>query len=170
MYKFRYRNRQRSRHPGNSQRKGGRQHYPRQRRPLPLARAESRSRLRPYAPIVTMDASTFKSRREFPSSQARGYLRMKRLPLLGLRSQQVASEAIGFDSMMKNIALDLREIKDPLLRKIPAKHSVCAERSKRRSVLFARRVAGKGFRRSPGHGGTYRRTIESDTSCERSRK
>lgn len=46
--------------------------------------------------------------------------------------------------------------------------SVCATRAVRKSVLFARNVAGSGLRRSPGRAGSYHRTEASSIRCERS--
>lgn len=47
--------------------------------------------------------------------------------------------------------------------KAPARTLVCHQRSVRREVLFARRVAG--FKRSPGRGGSYHRRPESQYGC-----
>jgi hypothetical protein len=41
---------------------------------------------------------------------------------------------------------------------------VCLQRSQRREVLFARRIAGRHLR-SPGRGGSYRRGLMSQWSC-----
>lgn len=52
-----------------------------------------------------------------------------------------------------------------LFKKTPAV-SVCSRRGERREVLFAARVAGyRG--RSPGRGGSYKRTPESTQVCRR---
>lgn len=47
------------------------------------------------------------------------------------------------------------------------RQNVCQTRATRRAVLFAAQIAGKKGR-SPGKGGTYKRTPESNISCERS--
>lgn len=44
-------------------------------------------------------------------------------------------------------------------------HAHCVKRKIRRSVLYALGIAGTGKRRSPGQGGTYKRTEESSLSC-----
>jgi len=49
--------------------------------------------------------------------------------------------------------------------KVKASHSVCGKRSVRRTMLFVNGVAGFGKRRSPGRGGTYYRSSESETTC-----
>jgi len=44
-------------------------------------------------------------------------------------------------------------------------HSHCAKRKARRKVLFQIQIAGHNRRRSPGQGGTYHRTAESERPC-----
>lgn len=168
MYKFRFRHHTPARKSGKSPRQGGKQHYPRRMRPLTLARTESRYRPRRYALLRQNRTSTFKGRRYTPIIQARAMIRKNRLPLLGLRSQQ-AFNLSGVESLISNLQIDLRETKDRLHRKIPAKHNVCSIRSERRSALFAIRKAGNGFRKSPGKGGSYRRTPDSETTCRKTR-
>lgn len=41
----------------------------------------------------------------------------------------------------------------------------CIGRKVRRNVLFANKIAGRNRRRSPGTGGTYRRTEQSKVGC-----
>lgn len=84
-----------------------------------------------------------------------------RLPLIGLRSQHTLL-GNGGQTDPGNI---LRGIREGVLNKIPAVRSVCQARHERRRVLFASRVAGPRLRRSPGSGGTYKRTVDSETSC-----
>lgn len=88
-----------------------------------------------------------------------------RLPLIGLRSQ-VRTERMR------------QRVKDPLgtqralkesLRERQGTKSVCAQRSQRRQVLFSLKIAGKNRRRSPGKGGHYRRTDQSDMVCRKVR-
>lgn len=43
--------------------------------------------------------------------------------------------------------------------------SFCHKRKSRRQALFSLKIAGKGKRRSPGSGGTYNRTENSNYSC-----
>lgn len=86
-------------------------------------------------------------------------IQQERLPLLGLRSQRERQ---------------LLEQRPPeqfyypkLLSSIPGPKSMCERRHIRKGVLFSLRIAGKGLRRSPGKGGSYRRTVESSLSCRR---
>lgn len=44
-------------------------------------------------------------------------------------------------------------------------HSICRRRSDRRRLLFQNNIAGTNLRKSPGSGGTYIRTPDSQTSC-----
>lgn len=48
--------------------------------------------------------------------------------------------------------------------------TVCQKRSERREQLFAMGTAGTGRRRSPGQGGSYKRTEDSQISCKRVRR
>lgn len=45
------------------------------------------------------------------------------------------------------------------------KKTLCQRRSSRREQLFAMGIAGSGQRRSPGQGGSYKRTPNSKISC-----
>lgn len=54
-----------------------------------------------------------------------------------------------------------------LLRERPQRKNICETRAERRGVLFAKNIAGS-TRKSPGKGGTYRKTEDSKVSCERS--
>lgn len=48
--------------------------------------------------------------------------------------------------------------------------TVCQKRSERREQLFAMGIAGFGRRRSPGQGGSYKRTQESQIVCKKERR
>lgn len=48
--------------------------------------------------------------------------------------------------------------------------TVCQKREDRRESLFALGVAGHGRRRSPGQGGSYRRTQDSNIVCKKVRR
>lgn len=93
----------------------------------------------------------------FPLNQ----LKTERLPLQGIRSQR--------DRILRNLEqprrVGSRIVIPQIPRQIPGTKSVCQRRFERRTVLFARNIAGKGLRRSPGQGGTYRRTITSQQGC-----
>lgn len=83
-----------------------------------------------------------------------------RLPLLGLRSQNVRTAS----------RYDREALKIPLLDRhvgIPATPSICQARHTRRRILFKKGVAGFGRKRSPGRDHTYKRTPDSETSCKR---
>lgn len=47
----------------------------------------------------------------------------------------------------------------------PASVRFCIQRKQRKEVLFAKGVAGKNKRRSPGRGGGYRRSAKSNYRC-----
>lgn len=51
------------------------------------------------------------------------------------------------------------------LTRLDRRSKPCVSRFVRRGVLFARRVAGRGRRLSPGSGGRYRRVVTSSHSC-----
>lgn len=57
------------------------------------------------------------------------------------------------------------EIRDALFHEAAPK-SVCQSRAERQAVLFAKKIAGRPGK-SPGKGGTYRRTDTSHITCER---
>lgn len=48
--------------------------------------------------------------------------------------------------------------------------TVCEKRDERREKLFAMGIAGVGSHRSPGQGGSYKRTKGSEISCKRVRR
>lgn len=68
---------------------------------------------------------------------------------------------------LEHVTEDLHQVPAvELFKKTPAGQSICSRRGERREVLFAGRIAG--FRgRSPGRGGSYKRTPESTTVCRR---
>lgn len=88
-----------------------------------------------------------------------------RFPIIGLRSVREDKWSGG----QTDPGRILREIKDSLTQ-IPGVRSVCQARGLRRRILFGSRVAGRNIRRSPGRGGTYRRTADSSTTCEKVKK
>lgn len=134
---------------------------PRRSRPLTFAGVNTRP-LKLYA-VSQRRSATIKPRRESPNEQGRVmvYPIINRLPLLGLRSQQ---EIMGFGT--GHIRKDIRAVKRQV-RDISTTHSICHQRSDRRSVLFMKKIAGIGRKRSPGSGGTYKRTEDSQASCGR---
>lgn len=48
--------------------------------------------------------------------------------------------------------------------------TVCQSRSERREQLFSMGIAGVGKRRSPGQGGSYKRTDKSEVVCRKVRR
>lgn len=60
---------------------------------------------------------------------------------------------------MNSPSIDLNRNRD---RK---KLNFCQRRKSRKQALFSLKIAGKGKRRSPGNGGTYKRTETSNLSC-----
>lgn len=45
------------------------------------------------------------------------------------------------------------------------KETICGKRKDRRHILFSTKIAGLNLHKSPGNGGTYNRTLDSQTSC-----
>lgn len=129
---------------------------PRERSSLPLVR-----RSQVLYPSL-LDRPLVASRGIRISSVQRGglilrHFKQNRFPLVGIRLQREWN-ATG-DQIFRNM------IDVPY--QVPAVKSVCHTRSLRRRVLFASRVAGPHMRRSPGRGGTYNRTVDSETTCKR---
>lgn len=98
-----------------------------------------------------------------PNVQFRERLRKERLPLLGLKSQRESKALIAW-RVLKQAKQAYRVLQDPL-RRMPLTATLCKRRSERREYLFRIKVAGFGRRRSPGAGGSYRRTLDSSYSC-----
>lgn len=74
-------------------------------------------------------------------------------PLEALDNYSESAPELGFARLRETIS--------------QSRKTVCESRYQRQQVLFAKQIAGhKG--RSPGAGGTYKRTEESKVSCERS--
>lgn len=88
----------------------------------------------------------------------------KRLPILGLRSQR---ERVVMRADQMDHQRDLRSGLKDRLKGVPGVRSVCQARGLRRRILFGFRIAGHKRRLSPGSGGTYRRTVDSETICRR---
>ena len=87
-------------------------------------------------------------------------LQFERLPILGLRSQRERKkERDGFRKDLVFIG-DKAPKTDPLYR-----GRICRRRKQRRARLFQIGIAGRNKRLSPGVGGTYRRTPESEVKC-----
>jgi len=90
----------------------------------------------------------------------------KRLPLLGLRSQDAAP--VGRTYPRGELYPGRDALFNPL-REVPGTKTICQRRSDRRRALFKLHVAGSRKRRSPGSGGSYRRTPDSYYHCRTSR-
>jgi len=87
---------------------------------------------------------------------------LNRLPVIGLRSQRtkIVHRNVNYEDLYSDVRSIAGPIKNP-----KGRPSLCHRRHMRKSVLFAMKVAGKGLRRSPGQGGSYRRTSESLVRC-----
>ncbi|AXH78103.1 MAG: hypothetical protein [Microviridae sp.] len=90
---------------------------------------------------------------------------MNRLPLLRLSPPR---NFFGTFPIGDLFTPDRRVVRDQV-RDISTPHSICQRRSVRRSVLFMNQIAGKGRRKSPGQGGHYRKTDQSEMSCHKVR-
>lgn len=88
-----------------------------------------------------------------------------RLALLGLRSQ-AQKVAMRVPRLSYQVSDVLERLREP----VPGVKSVCQRRLDRRQVLFRLGVAGRGRRRSPGSGGHYRRSMESQVTCQEIRR
>lgn len=108
---------------------------------------------------------------EFPVKRASalsGTLRpsrlRRRLPLALLMANTMRAR------VMKTEGSTLKTFQE-VGRKIPVYQpdhkTVCQKRHERKAVLFARGIAGKGRRRSPGKDHTYKHTSDSNVSCRR---
>lgn len=84
-------------------------------------------------------------------------------PLPGLRVYSLPRRALGVSRQDLPVVREYGFPHREYLRNIVT-HKFCVDRRKRKSVLFAMRIAGK-YRRSPGRGGTYKRKFESSFSC-----
>lgn len=86
-----------------------------------------------------------------------------RLPfLLGvLRRRAVVPEV-----SKKGPAFAFERRRPQVPKKLRGENDLCKRREERREVLFAVGTAGRGRRRSPGQGGSYRRTEDSNYSCQ----
>lgn len=66
-------------------------------------------------------------------------------------------------------ALSVHQALTREMNQVEATYRVCARRARRREHLFRIQIAGRNRRRSPGRGGTYRRTLDSLTTCRKVR-
>lgn len=150
---------------GKSHRTGGKPLLLTRRVPRPQTRTEPRSLLRPFGLASIRRPTTIKPRYyATPRASWRDRsFEKNRLPILGLRSQRI-NNPTGFGNLLPRLSIDLGSAFDRVTG-IPAKRSLCKIRHLRRIMLFKMGIAGKGKRKSPGTGGTYRRTEESTQHC-----
>lgn len=150
---------------GKRKRTGGKSQLLIQRMPRPQTRTEPRALLRPFGLVSIRRPTTIKPRyAPAPAGPWRDRSRNEnRLPILGLRSQRLKNFT-GFGSLLPTLKIDLGNAFDHITG-IPAKRRFCKIRKLRRTILFKIQIAGKGSKKSPGSGGTYRRTEESNQSC-----
>lgn len=100
-----------------------------------------------------------------PDVRSRRRIRRERLPLGGLRSQrELGGRPWRAGAIVRAV---LRQVQASL-KEIPGERTVCQKRAERREELFKKGIAGRGRRRSPGQGGSYRRTRDSEVTCRRS--
>lgn len=123
-------------------------------------------------PVVASDLflrkEPFQASRKLSARQVlrdRWERRVWRLPLIGLRSQ------VRTERMRQRVRDPLgtqKALKDQLRQRDGSK-TVCERRAERREQLFKMGIAGKNVRKSPGQGGHYRRTDQSDMVCRKVR-
>lgn len=90
-------------------------------------------------------------------------------PVLRKISGGVSKAAAAALEHYKKVPLGI----DPLWKptaEIPGTTTICDRRGARRRALFVHQIAGRGRRKSPGAGGTYHRTPDSQASCREYRK
>lgn len=155
----------RHRNSGTSHRSSGIKQFPRTHRLGPQPRTEPRSFLRqPFHTLTGKATIKPRPRTTTPLFQRRDKL-ISRIPMLGIRSQYSTSLLSGnLLPYHRSLESDLKTIKHKLTT-TPSHHSTCETRQKRRQTLFSLKIAGKGKKRSPGTGGTYRKTPDSNTTC-----
>ncbi|UOF77151.1 hypothetical protein [Microviridae sp.] len=132
---------------------------PREQRSYPLVR---RSRI-PQVTLLDRISMTPRGMRPLGAQRVSLVLRhikQYRFPLVGYRALRELTPPYTTLFRSKYIFEDVKQV--------PAVNSVCQARSLRRRVLFGFQVAGRNKRLSPGRGGTYNRTVDSETSCRRS--
>lgn len=66
---------------------------------------------------------------------------------------------------MQRYGVTVKDLKDQINQFNPKHHIHCLKRKLRKTVLFSLGIAGKNLSKSPGSGGTYRRTEESNMRC-----
>lgn len=86
--------------------------------------------------------------------------------IIGPRPQQRPLQAIN--KSRADIYPGYKALFDQKVKK--GYRTVCKKRDERREQLFAMGIAGSGRRRSPGQGGSYKRTEGSQISCKRVRR
>lgn len=135
----------------------------------PFPTQVARAQLQPFqgAPTdpVTKVSQEFQVPRGMPATTVqRGVMvphlgKRHRFPLLGIRAAYRAN-TLDVQTIPRGIRFGVPDF-------VPAVKSVCQSRATRRRILFGSRVAGPNKRLSPGRGGTYKRTVDSETSCRR---
>lgn len=86
--------------------------------------------------------------------------------IIGLKPRQRPVQAINRPRV--GIYTGLKVIGDQ--KQTKGYRTVCQRRSERRESLFAMGIAGSGRRRSPGQGGSYKRTEGSQIICKKVRR
>lgn len=107
--------------------------------------------------MIRRDSYRYETRRDLLPQRSWA---LRRLPILGLRSQRklIGDPLVVSGNSLRNQVDELHSY-----YRVLSEPSVCRKRAVRQQVLFAKDVAGR--RRSPGRGGTYRRTERSNETC-----
>lgn len=109
--------------------------------------------------------------RDYSSSEETRRLRLhmprvERFPIVIGRRSVNRAESIGPSPFIRSLTEKAHAPWKKLAKQIPGEKSLCARRHSRRVALFKIGIAGVGKRRSPGKGGSYRRTEASNMVCD----
>ncbi len=140
----------------------------------PRSRAQAATKDRP---LLTRDQGSryYLRRRDKEPSKGRGVFGLRDEGRPSTREELAATRALIRERRERErqmyFASEMEEAERIPMHQIireedQARHSVCQARAIRQGVLFATGIAGK--KKSPGKGGTYKRTATSSISCERS--
>ncbi len=99
-----------------------------------------------------------------PGLFLRQKIKAERYPIIGIRSQRERRKDIKKNELQKTSNLT-RHIRDN--NQVAQHKTVCQRRTRRRSTLFSKGIAGINKRKSPGTRGRYKYTSDSEKSCRR---
>lgn len=104
-----------------------------------------------------------KSERDHERRQPR--VEKRRIPLVTFLKRQPSQANVGGQERLKQRQKEQQ--RGISLKMTDKPGALCQIRQDRKSALFAQRIAGPGRKLSPGQGGHYQKTVESNISCRR---